>query len=301
MIIKTTDANDTLPIGLYKYTDDNNEVQYLNNLKGDKLVSSFNGKNLTRLAELFIKYNNTDYQALDGKESWTDFKSLADTIGIEEEKILSTTKYTYDTGCIAYTGSGYDCPVYKKDSSATNIVKITSLESKNLYVYQKQKTETHITTNENNTFSIDSTDVNQYKITVNFTDNATASGTFDFDKSQGDQYLCAGSTTSGVGSSTLIVDTSENALLTTKTETETETINFTVANNKNISSVTVNILYNIYAIVDFTGRNAPSNLYGCPVDKVITENEKVDHWCINSKLNETVETTSIIKLVNKTN
>lgn len=292
MIIKTTDANDTLPIGLYKYTDDNSEVRYLNNLKGDKLVSNFNGKNLTRLAELFIKTKDNEYQVLDNREFWNEFKYRANELDIEEEKILSTTEYTYDTGYIAYTGSGYDCLVYKKDSNTTDTVKITSLESKNLYVYQKQKTEIHTTT-----FTIDSTCVDQYEITVNFSDTTpAASGMFNFDNSKVSQYLYA-------NDSTLDAGDDKNALLTTETETETETVNFTVVNNNNISNVTVKIYYNIYAIVDFTGRNAPNILYGCPVDKNMTENEKLDHWYAineNKKLEETKETTSIIKLVNKT-
>ena len=292
MIIKTTDANDTLPIGLYKYTDDNSEVQYLNNLKGDKLVSNFNGKNLTRLAELFIKTKDNEYQVLDNREFWNEFKNRAVELNIEEEKILSTTEYTYDTGYIAYTGSGYDCPVYKKDSNTTDTVKITSLESKNLYVYQKQKTEIHTTT-----FTIDSTNVDRYEITVNFSDTTpAASGTFNFDNSKVSQYLYANDSTLDAGNSI-------NALLATETETKTKTVNFTVAVDKNISNVTVKIYYNIYAIVDFTGRNAPNILYGCPVDKNMTENEKLDHWyAINKskKLEETKETTSIIKLVNKT-
>lgn len=289
MIIKTTDANDTLPIGLYKYTDDNSEVQYLNNLKGDKRVSDFNNKSLTRLAELFIKNNDNEYQVLDNREHWTEFKSKADSLGIEEEEILSTTKYTYDTGYVAYSGNGYDCPVYKKDSNATDTVKITSLESKNLYVYQKQKTEIH--TIITSSFTIDSTNVDHYIITVNFSDTTpTASGTFDFDSNKVSQYLCADSFNLSVGAS-------NNALLTT--ETDTETVKFTIANNENISSVTVDIYYNIYAIVDFTDRNAPPNLYGCPVDKNMTENENKDHWCCGNILEKTIETTSIIKLVNK--
>lgn len=294
MIIKTTDANDTLPIGLYKYTDNNSKVQYLNNLKGDKLVSKFNGKKLTRLAELFIKTNDNEYQALDNREPWGEFESQADKIGIEEEEILSTTKYTYDTGYIAYSGSGYDCPVYKKDS-ATGTVKITSLESKNLYVYQKQKTEIHTITTTDTTFNVNSTDADQYMIIVNFSDTTpTVSGKFNFDSNTVSQYLYANGTTSDVG-------TNNNALLAIENETETKTIKFT-ATNKNISNVTVIILYNIYAIVDFTGRNAPNILYGCPVDKNKTEDEALDHWYIlGSKLDETVETTSIIKLVNKTN
>lgn len=286
MIIKTTDANDTLPIGLYKYTDDNNQVQYLNNLKGDKLVSNFNGKKLTRLAELFIKNSDTDCQVLDGREPWTEFKDQANTLGIEEEEILSTTKYTYDTGYIAYSGNGYDCPVYKKDSSATDTVKITSLESKNLYIYQKQKTEIYTITATDTAFDVNSTDVDQYIITVNFSDNTEAvTGAFKLDS---DKEYC-------------LYALNKSSKILTINNNNNNTATFTIDNNNNISSVTVNTYYNIYAIVDFTDRNAPPNLYGCPVDKNMTENENKDHWCYGNKLEETIETTSIIKLVNKTN
>jgi hypothetical protein len=264
MILKTTNADETLPVGIYKIEDN-----IINNLDGSVKVSKYDGKQLTRLAEIFIKNENVA-SPIDGGATWT----YSDSSDFKEEEILSKTEYKYDTNyaLLAEANNVYGCKVYKTKSDNDTSVIITSSEAKQLYVYQKKYNATF-----NSDKTIETNDMISFTIDV-----------------AGNSYPIELTTLSNNSEIEIMKESTDEAVATVK------------KGNNNISitaatTISVSATYNVFAIIDFTDRNPPPALYGIPLDKNTVNNNTGYSWVIlnNAKLTENTITKSIVRIVSK--